>query len=146
MIIDGTRDEILAGAAYARKTSGDGPIVMFFAGHGVQVEGRSYLVPPDCTYWTTAYDVKREGLEVGFLIETYTMAKGSSFMLFLDACRDNPFADADWAKGARGLSAPVAHRHRHRIRWDLQDFKGNCGGENATGTGTRISFCLAGAS
>ena len=108
MILDGTRDEILAGAAHARKTSGDGPIVMFFAGHGVQVEGRSYLVPPDCTYWTTAYDVKREGLEVGFLIETYTMAKGSSFMLFLDACRNNPFADADWAKGARGLSAPVA--------------------------------------
>jgi uncharacterized caspase-like protein len=107
VVIDETRDRILEGAAHIRAMSGDGPIVMFFAGHGVQVEGRSYLVPPDCTYWRTPDDVKREGVDVGKLIETYTMATGSSFMLFLDACRVNPFADAAWSKDARGLSAPV---------------------------------------
>jgi|SRR5215831_10505258 len=36
------------------------------------------------------------------------MAQSSTFMLFLDACRNNPFADAAWAKQQRGLSAPVS--------------------------------------
>jgi uncharacterized caspase-like protein len=108
LIMDGTRDEVFQAADYGRRVSGRGSIIMFFAGHGVQVEGRSYLVPPDCTYWSTVDDVKREGIDVGKLIEAYSMAAGSSFMLFLDACRNNPFTDAAWASEGRGLSAPVA--------------------------------------
>lgn len=65
--------------------------LFYYAGHGIQVDGQNYLVPVEAQV--------RSEFEVG--IELYSlntvlrqMERGSrTNIVFLDACRDNPFKD-----------------------------------------------------
>lgn len=63
--------------------------VIYYAGHGVQIDGRNYAVPLD-----VALDYKRD---VNKLVSqqdlTDEVARAQRFgLVILDACRDNPFA------------------------------------------------------
>lgn len=65
--------------------------VFFFAGHGVQVRGRNFLIPVDA-------DIARED-EVAFsamdlqaVLEKMDSARNHTNLVMLDACRNNPFS------------------------------------------------------
>lgn len=64
--------------------------VFFYAGHGLQVEGSNYLVPVD------ARVADRESLDFETmpldLVFSAMERKSKVNLVFLDACRDNPFA------------------------------------------------------
>ena len=68
-----------------------GSIGMFFyAGHGLQVSGRNYLVPIDAELKTAeALDFEMVGLDV---IQRVMETASETNVLFVDACRDNPLS------------------------------------------------------
>ena len=78
--------------------------LVYFAGHGMQVRGRNYLLPVDA-------DIAREdevafaALDLGAVMEKLDSAKNPVNIVVLDACRDNPFG-ARLHASAKGL-APV---------------------------------------
>src|SRR5205085_3400157 len=76
--------------------------VFYFAGHGLQVRGRNYLLPVDA-------DVAREdevafaALDLGAVMEKIDSAKNPVNIVVLDACRNNPFGNRLTAS-AKGLA------------------------------------------
>ncbi len=64
--------------------------VLFFAGHGVQVEGTNFLLPIDIEA-ARAEDLDSEAINVPNTMEKIAKSKARFALLILDACRDNPF-------------------------------------------------------
>ncbi len=74
------------------KKLGKGGVGLFyFSGHGLQVEGKNYLIPVDVTV-REEKEIKYKGMSAGFVLEHMDMAGNHMNVLVLDACRDNPFA------------------------------------------------------
>src|SRR5262245_13836163 len=63
--------------------------LFFYAGHGLQVDGRNYLIPIDAEISQRAHLASRTLLFNDVLDPMSTHAGAS--LIFLDACRDNPF-------------------------------------------------------
>lgn len=66
-------------------------VAVYFSGHGLQKDGRNFLVPVDAKI-TSAASIERETISVDSLIDVLKPFPVS--MIFLDACRNNPFAEA----------------------------------------------------
>jgi uncharacterized caspase-like protein len=82
--------------------------VFYYAGHGVQLDWRNYLVPVTANI-RTAEDVRTQTVDVSSLITHMSAAKNRNYLIILDACRDDPFAGSFRAPAA-GLSqfdAPI---------------------------------------
>lgn len=79
----------------------DGTEVLFFyAGHGMQVRGRNYLIPVDAQIRTES-SVSSEAVDVDQLLDKLSRARLS--MVILDACRNNPF-ERRFRGGGQGLA------------------------------------------
>jgi hypothetical protein len=63
--------------------------VMYFAGHGIEVNGTNYLLPVDAKL-ATDFDVEDEALSLDRMVRALEPAKRLR-LIILDACRDNPF-------------------------------------------------------
>ncbi|MET0868893.1 MAG: caspase family protein, partial [Pseudorhodoplanes sp.] len=63
--------------------------VLYFAGHGIEVNGVNYLVPVDAKL-ATDFDVEDEALSLDRLLRALEPVKRLRLVI-LDACRDNPF-------------------------------------------------------
>jgi uncharacterized caspase-like protein len=76
---------------FGRKAQGSDIAVFYYAGHGIAVSGSNYLLPVDA-------DIKSEmDVKLGAAINIdltldQTMGDAKVKLVFLDACRDNPFA------------------------------------------------------
>lgn len=86
--------------------------VFYYAGHGVQMDWRNHLVPVDARVRSAA-DMLRQTVELGELVQRLTAAQAQdakrTFLVILDACRDDPFAGT-YRPPAQGLvpfDAPV---------------------------------------
>jgi hypothetical protein len=77
--------------------------LLYYAGHGVQIDWRNYLLPVDAQLRSAA-DVREQGLDVQQVLSVFQAAATHTNILVLDACRDNPFAGAGGAGGPRGLA------------------------------------------
>ncbi len=64
--------------------------VVYYAGHGLQVEGENYLVPTDFRISQEA-DVQSQGYSLHALLQTLTVHGATTEIVILDACRNNPF-------------------------------------------------------
>jgi uncharacterized caspase-like protein len=64
--------------------------VVYYAGHGIELDGTNYLIPVDATLETDA-DVLDEALALDRVLFAVEPAKQLRLVI-LDACRDNPFA------------------------------------------------------
>jgi uncharacterized caspase-like protein len=64
--------------------------VVYYAGHGIELDGINYLIPIDATLETDA-DVLDETLPLDRVLFAVEPAKQLR-LIILDACRDNPFA------------------------------------------------------
>ena len=69
--------------------SGDIALV-YYSGHGLQVDGENYLVPIDF-HISTADDVPRQGYSLSAILQKLANRGARSQVIILDACRDNPF-------------------------------------------------------
>src|SRR5882757_1896449 len=76
--------------ARLEKAGPDSVGLFYYAGHGVQLNGRNYLIP------TTAQieregDVEIEAVSADWVIEQMRYARNRLNIVILDACRNNPF-------------------------------------------------------
>ncbi len=77
----------------------DGVGLIYYAGHGVQVDGVNYLLPRDIKLQTVA-DLKERALNATELLNAANRTGAALTILVLDACRNNPFGDIAGASGA----------------------------------------------
>ena len=89
-LLDGDRagmDEALR--TFARRSVGAATALIFYAGHGMEVDGANYLVPVDARLESDT-DVEYETVELDRVLRA---TEGATLrMVILDACRDNPLA------------------------------------------------------
>jgi hypothetical protein len=76
---------------FGKKAEGADVAIFFYAGHGIAVNGTNYLLPVDADL-KSEMDVKLgAAINVDLTLEQ-TMSDAKVKLVFLDACRDNPFA------------------------------------------------------
>jgi len=82
--------------------------LFYYAGHGMQVKGRNYLIPVDARIETES-DVEHESIDVGRVLGKMEDAGNPVNIVILDACRDNPFARSFRSSGTglARMDAPV---------------------------------------
>jgi formylglycine-generating enzyme required for sulfatase activity len=76
--------------------------LVFYAGHGVQFKGQNYFPAIDSDI-NFEEDVPLQSLNLGNLLDNMEEAKAGVSLVFLDACRDNPFA-RKFRSTSRGLA------------------------------------------
>jgi hypothetical protein len=64
--------------------------LFYYSGHGLQINGRNYVVPTDARI-EKERDVPFQAISVDFILEQMESTAPTN-LIFLDACRDNPFA------------------------------------------------------
>jgi TPR repeat protein len=68
---------------------------IYYSGHGVQVAGDNFIVPVDAKL-ATPYDIEQQTFKVGDIFN-YLTQHSQAQVIFLDACRNNPFrTDRFW--------------------------------------------------
>ncbi|WIM05378.1 MAG: caspase family protein [Candidatus Nitricoxidivorans perseverans] len=87
------------------KTGGVG--LFFYAGHGMQVKGRNYLIPVDADMQHED-DIPFNAVDANYVLDKMESARNRLNLVILDACRNNPFARAfrASAKGLTQMEAP----------------------------------------
>lgn len=89
-LLDGDRavmDEALR--TFARRSVGADVALVFYAGHGMEMDGENYLVPVDARLESDT-DVEYETVQLDRVLRA---TEGAALrMVILDACRDNPLA------------------------------------------------------
>ncbi|HUX96786.1 MAG TPA: caspase family protein [Bacteroidales bacterium] len=70
--------------------------LFYYAGHGVQVDGRNYLIPIDALLEKPT-DCKFDAMAVNFIVDEFERYPDNTNIVILDACRNNPYAN--WARG-----------------------------------------------
>ena len=108
---------------FGKKAQGADVAVFFYAGHGIAINGTNYLLPIDA-------DIKSEmDVKLGAAINIdltldQTMGDAKVKLVFLDACRDNPFAakiksnagDPQRQRADRPCRNEIRRRHADRVR------------------------------
>ena len=81
--------------------------VFYFAGHGLQLAWRNYMVPVDANLNAVA-DIQKQCVELADLVGGIAKANNPLNIVILDACRDNPFGNLTGAdhKGLSQMDAP----------------------------------------
>ena len=76
---------------FGKKAQGADVAVFFYAGHGIAISGTNYLLPIDADI-KSEMDVKLgSAINIDLTLDQ-TMSDAKVKLVFLDACRDNPFA------------------------------------------------------
>jgi uncharacterized caspase-like protein len=83
-----SREKLIAGLrAFADEADW---AVVYYAGHGIEVNGQNYLIPVDAVLKTDR-DIQFEAIPLDQVMASIDGAKKLKLVI-LDACRDNPFA------------------------------------------------------
>lgn len=80
--------------------------LFYYAGHGVQVNNINYLIPINSDIIVES-DVEFEGISLNRVLRSMENARTNKSLLFLDACRDNPYT-GNSRSGNRGLTVVSA--------------------------------------
>ena len=89
---------------FGKKAEGADVALFFYAGHGIAINGTNYLLPVDADL-KSEMDVKLgAAINIDVTLEQ-TMSDAKVKLVFLDACRDNPFtAKIRSAKATRSVN------------------------------------------
>jgi len=74
--------------------------LFFYAGHGVQVGGKNYLIPIDAKL-ENENDAEYDCVRADRILAKMENAETKVNIVILDACRDNPF-ERSWHRGTKG--------------------------------------------
>jgi hypothetical protein len=76
--------------------------LVFYAGHGLQIDGENFLVPIDIDPKREA-DIPIQAVRLNDILNTLTSVPSKMRILMLDACRNNPFPDLKTAGGGLAI-------------------------------------------
>lgn len=95
--------------------------LIYFAGHGVEVQGENFLIPVDADVQSNK-DIQQQAVSLKDFLRTVDGARKMRIVI-LDSCRDNPFGDtidltqpvaagdgSQTTRGASGLAPPSPDR------------------------------------
>ena len=100
---DMTRKEMRSAIrAFGDNLKKGGVGLFYYAGHGMQVKGKNYLIPVGVDIQSED-EVEDEAIDAGLVMRKMERAGNTMNMVFLDACRDNPFARS-FRTGSKGLA------------------------------------------
>lgn len=107
-LVNGTRGQMQSGIAKIRDSlrGQNGIGMLYYAGHGLQLNDRNFMVPVDAKIKTRS-DVLQQTVDIGEAIDAFKTAGNRMNIVVLDACRDNPFAQASTQQGLAPMDAPV---------------------------------------
>src|SRR3979490_3117046 len=89
---------------FGKKAEGADVALFFYAGHGIAVNGTNYLLPVGSNLKSEMDVQLGAAINVDLTLEQ-TMSDAKVKLVFLDACRDNPFAaKIRSAKATRSVS------------------------------------------
>lgn len=82
--------------------------LFYYAGHGMQIDGRNYLIPVDADI-ARDDEVAFKSIDANQILEKMETAKNKINIVILDACRNNPFARGLRSKqvGLAQMEAPA---------------------------------------
>lgn len=83
-------------------------VVVFYAGHGMQIRGENYLPAVDASF-DTEYDVTLDSISVTGLLSRIDEMRAGIKILLLDACRNNPYRLRTRSSATRGLAQVGEH-------------------------------------
>src|SRR5438309_130127 len=72
--------------------------LVFYAGHGLQIDGENFLVPIDIDPKREA-DIPIQAVRLNDILNTLTSVPSKMRILMLDACRNNPFPNISATAG-----------------------------------------------
>lgn len=77
----------------------DDVALVYYSGHGMQVKGENYLIPVDAQF-EREDQIDRQSVRANKMLEQIAEAKTK--LVFLDACRNNPFSSRGMRGGSMG--------------------------------------------
>jgi hypothetical protein len=92
---------------FASQVEGGDEVIVFFAGHGVQIGATNYLLPTDIIGENEA-QIKDEAIQLQRILSDMSDRKAKFTLAMIDACRDNPFKSSLRDVGSRGLAPTTA--------------------------------------
>jgi formylglycine-generating enzyme required for sulfatase activity len=91
---------------FGEQLKGGGVGLFYYSGHGVQVNGENYLIPVEANV-SREDQVTFKTFQVREVLKTMDNAKSHLNLVFLDACRNNPFPRT-FRSTTRGLASTNA--------------------------------------
>ena len=151
IVLDATAEDLRTAIAdFAFRSETADLALVYFAGHGVEVQGENFLIPIDADIKSNR-DVQRQAISLKELLTAVDRARKMRIVI-LDSCRDNPFGgaldvaaleetaatnEATRSASGRGLAAPSPDRGT------LVAFAARAGERAADGTGAHSPFAQA---
>jgi uncharacterized caspase-like protein len=80
--------------------------LVYYAGHGVQVDGENFLVPIDARIQGEG-DIPKEAVRLADVMSALAAVPSKVRIVILDACRNNPFATTKQTRGLAIVDAPT---------------------------------------
>jgi hypothetical protein len=93
------REKVSEFAGQVAAKGADTVALVFYAGHGLQIDGENYLVPVDIDPKREA-DIPIQAVRLNDVLNTLTSVPSKMRILMLDACRNNPFPDISKTSGS----------------------------------------------
>jgi len=91
--------------SFASESSDSKIALVYYAGHGAQINGENYLLPTDLEVPKREADIQLSAIKVDDVVNSL---KSSIKIIFLDACRDNPSLSKSLSKGRGGFRGGLA--------------------------------------
>ena len=115
--------------------------VVYYAGHGIEVDGTNYLVPADAKL-ASDFDIEDETISLDRVLKALDGTKRLRLVI-LDACRDNPFANTM----KRSVASRAIGRGLAKVEPTMSDtliaFAAKAGAVASDGDGTNSPFAAA---
>jgi Caspase domain len=87
---------------FAGKVAAKGPdtvALVFYAGHGIQVDGENFLIPTDIDPKREA-DIPMQAVRLNDILNTFASVPSRMRFFLLDSCRNNPFPELSRSAGS----------------------------------------------
>lgn len=126
--------------SFREKADASEVALVYYAGHGMEVEGRNWLIPTDARL-RDERDLEDEAVNLESILSAVNSARRLRVVI-LDACRDNPFAVTMRRIGgtravSRGLSDP------REVTGTLIVYAAKAGSTASDGGGANSPFAMA---
>lgn len=125
-------------AAQVAAKGKDTVALVFYAGHGMQIDGENFLVPVDIDPKREA-DIPLQAVRLNDILNTLTSVPSRMRIVLLDACRNNPFPNIGKTAG-HGLAIVDA---KFGAPGTFLSFSTSPGAEAEDGSGTNSPYTTA---
>ncbi|MFZ1813718.1 MAG: caspase family protein [Rhizobiaceae bacterium] len=103
-ITDGTHRALLDGMSeFGKQAQGADTALFYYAGHGLEVAGRNWILPIDANIEASA-DLPSSAVKVDDVLELMELSDARIRLVVLDACRNNPLPRSLTRSSNRGLA------------------------------------------